>query len=71
MKDCYSSLTCVNGLVYTFGLTGQYKVFKADKSFHLVDEGDLGSPVSATPAIADGKMFIRTHEAILCVPAKP
>jgi len=71
MKDCYSSLVCVNGNIYAFGLTGEYKVFKAAKTFQLIGEGEVGAPVNATPAIADGKMFIRTRESLLCLPAKP
>ena len=28
---------------------------------------DLGEPVSASPAISQGQLFIRTHEALYCI----
>ena len=38
-----------------------------DKTFDVVGKNALGEPVSASPAISQGQLFIRTHEHLYCI----
>ena len=66
MGKCFASLISVEGKIYAFGRDGDYKVFRASADFELLTEGNLGAGVHATPAVADGKLFVRTDEKLLC-----
>jgi hypothetical protein len=37
----------------------------------LVGQTDLGTPTYASPALAKGRVFIRTTEDLLCIDASP
>ncbi len=45
---------------------GQVFVVKADKKFELIRESNLGEGVFATPAMADGKLFVRGLNHLYC-----
>jgi hypothetical protein len=45
-------------------------VFKADREFDLVRKGDLGQPVSASPALVDGKLYVRGSTHLFCFGTK-
>ncbi len=49
---------------------GQFFVFKADREFDLVRKGDLGQPVSASPALVDGRLYVRGATHLFCFGAK-
>ena len=60
-----------NGKVFCLNEDGETYVFKAGKSFELLGvnrlaEDDMGM---ATPAIADGKLLIRTSARLYCIAA--
>ncbi|OYW18156.1 MAG: hypothetical protein B7Z55_11165, partial [Planctomycetales bacterium 12-60-4] len=42
-------------------------VFRAADEFQEVAEHDLGESVLATPAVLDGRLYVRTTENVLCV----
>ena len=42
-------------------------VMAADKEFKRIAKNKIGSACLATPAISEGKLFIRTREQIFCV----
>ena len=46
-------------------------MFKAAATYELVAEGDLGAGIHATPAVGDGKLFVRTDEKLLCFQNAP
>ncbi len=49
---------------------GQFFAFKAGREFELVRKGDIGEPVSASPALVDGKLYIRGASHLFCFGAK-
>jgi outer membrane protein assembly factor BamB len=55
------------GLIYVSGESGKTYVLRVSDKFELVATNDLGSPILASPAIADGKLLLRTREALYCI----
>ena len=46
--------------------SGQVFVLKADRKFEVVRQENLGEAVFASPAMADGKLFIRGANNLYC-----
>ncbi len=55
----YASPILVGDRVYALDLLGVMHIFKADKEYQSIAEPKLGEPSSCTPAILDGRMFVR------------
>ena len=50
-----------------YGVTddGKVVVLNAGKNFKLLAENDLGEPSRATPAVADGRLYLRTESSLI------
>ena len=47
--------------------SGVTVVFQANRDgLEILAENDLGEETNATPAIGDGRIYLRTHEALWC-----
>jgi hypothetical protein len=57
----------VNGKVYAVSEQGDVYVFPAAPSFRLLAKNAVGEPVSATPAVADNRLFIRGKTHLFCI----
>jgi outer membrane protein assembly factor BamB len=57
----------IDGKVYAISEDGVVYVFEAALTFKLLGKNPLGEPVSATPAVADNRLFIRTKTHLLCI----
>lgn len=55
------------GKVFCLSEEGTTYVVKAGPEFELLGRNALGEVALATPAVADGRLFIRTAEAVYCV----
>lgn len=55
------------GLIYFAGESGTTFVVKASEKFELVAENELESPILASPAVARGKLILRTESELICV----
>jgi outer membrane protein assembly factor BamB len=53
-----------NGLIYCFNERGLTMVLKASKTFEIVSKNDLGERALASPAAADGALYLRTEKAL-------
>jgi outer membrane protein assembly factor BamB len=53
------------GYVYIASEDGDVFVVKAGATYELVATNQLDAPVLATPAISDGRLFIRTTNEVL------
>ncbi|MCA9139828.1 MAG: PQQ-binding-like beta-propeller repeat protein [Planctomycetales bacterium] len=62
-----ASLVAAAGLVYFTTDDGETIVMKAAKTPEIVQTNLLGESVFASPAISDGKIFIRTDEHLFCI----
>jgi outer membrane protein assembly factor BamB len=61
----------IDGKVYAASEQGDVFVFAADpKGFHLLARNALGEGISATPAVANGCLFIRTESFVYCIGKK-
>jgi outer membrane protein assembly factor BamB len=56
----YSSPVAGDGKLYAASARGTVTVFAAGDGFRVLARNDLREPIVATPALADGKLYVRT-----------
>ncbi len=66
VKDVTASPVLVGDEILVIAETGRYFVLKAGREFEIVRQGDLGQPVSASPAVVDGKLYVRGATHLFC-----
>jgi outer membrane protein assembly factor BamB len=66
-KPVSSSPVFIDGKVYAACEDGTVYVFAADTTFQLLARNTVGEPVSATPAVANGRLYIRGREHLFCI----
>jgi outer membrane protein assembly factor BamB len=66
LGDYYASPVAGDGKIYLANLEGKITVLKAGTDWQILSSGDLGEQVIATPAIADGRIYIRTEATLYC-----
>jgi len=59
-----------DGKVYIATEAGTLCAFKAGKEAELIASVELGEECLATPAIANGRLFVRTSKSLICFGAK-
>lgn len=62
-----ASILAANGLAYFLSDDGVMTVVKPGKEFQVVAQSQLGEPVSASPAVYDGQLFLRGHRNLFCI----
>jgi outer membrane protein assembly factor BamB len=58
---------CSDGKIFCLSEEGTTYVVKAGKEFELLGKNVLGEVSLATPAVAGGRLFLRTREALYCI----
>ena len=66
LGEYYASPIAGDGKIYLVNLDGQVTVLKAGAQWEVLSTGDLHERVTATPAIADGRVYIRTDGMLYC-----
>lgn len=66
----YSSPVAADGKIYITSHTGKVSVLKAGAEQELLAVNDVEDEVLATPALVDGRVLIRTKEAVVCYGSK-
>jgi hypothetical protein len=56
--------------LYGLSTDGRAIVIAAARNFELLGITDLGEPTRATPAVHQGRMYLRTESSLACLPAK-
>ena len=56
-----------DGKVYFFSETGETLVLEAGRELTVLARNDLGERVVSSPAVSDGRIFIRTDESLFAV----
>ena len=70
-EDMYtSSPTLVGDLIYLFGLESCQVVKPGKEEAEVVGEGKLGEECVTSPALRDGRLFIRSKEHLFCIGKK-
>ncbi len=62
----FSSPIAADGKVFTVSEDGKMAILKAGGEWEVTKVIDFNEPVHATPAIADGRIYVRTHSALYC-----
>lgn len=62
----FASPVAADDKIYLVGEGGAVSVLKADAQWEILKVNTLDDEVYATPAIADGRIYIRTRSAIYC-----
>jgi outer membrane protein assembly factor BamB len=63
----YGSPVCVGGNLYCITIDGDVVVLKAGPKYELLAVNPLGQKSHATPAVSDGRMFIRTVSRLTAI----
>ena len=63
----FSSPICIDGKIYCVDRDGKVVVIAASNRYELVAKNDLLDPSKATPAVSDGRMYIRTEAKLFSI----
>ena len=66
----YGSPLCVDGKLYGIEESGKVVVVEAGPTFKELGTADLGDGSHSTPAVANGRLFLRTFQRLKCLEAK-
>lgn len=69
--DYYASPVAGDGKIYLASLDGKVSVLQAGADWRVLSTSDLAERVVATPAIADGRVFVRTEKTLYAFAAPP
>jgi outer membrane protein assembly factor BamB len=64
-----ASPVAADGKVFLSNSEGKIAVLKAGAQWSVIGVNDLGEDVHATPALSDGRIYVRTHGALYCFAA--
>jgi outer membrane protein assembly factor BamB len=67
----YASPVAADGKIFMVSESGKVAVLKTDGSLEVLAVNDLDELCYATPAIADGRIYIRTRSALYCFAELP
>ncbi len=67
----WTSPVLADGKLYFVNQGGDIFVVRASRQFALVATHSLRETCNASPAISDGEIFLRTHQALWCFGRKP
>jgi hypothetical protein len=57
----------IDGKVYAVSDQGEVAVFEAAPIYKFLGRSPVGEPVSASPAVADDRLFIRGDKHLFCI----
>ena len=67
MGNYFASPILINDAIYNVSTDGQLVVIKASEDFEVLSRFDFDATTHATPAVAHGKMYLRTVDALYCL----
>jgi outer membrane protein assembly factor BamB len=66
----FGSPICVGDRLYAIASDGKVTVLSATEKFEKLHEIELGETSHSTPAVADGKLYLRTESHLYCLKGK-
>ena len=66
LGDYYASPVAGDGKLFALSEEGKLTILKAGGAWEILSVNDLGEAAHATPALADGKLYVRTHKTLYC-----
>lgn len=70
MDEYFASPVAGDGKVFLLSQSGKATVLKAGAEWDVLSVSDIGEPAKATPAIADGRVYVRTDKALYAFGAR-
>jgi outer membrane protein assembly factor BamB len=67
LGDYYGSPVAGDGKIYVPAENGNIVVLAQGTPMQLLAKNDMGEPCIATPAIADGRIYVRTRQTLYCI----
>ena len=67
LGEYYASPIVGDGKIYLTGENGIVTVLKAERELKILAKNDVGGACVGSPAIADGRIYFRTRDSLLCV----
>lgn len=68
--EYFASPIYADGKIYIAGENGRMVVLKSSDKLEILAKNDMGEPIVGTPAIADGRLVVRTRGHLYCVGLK-
>jgi outer membrane protein assembly factor BamB len=66
LGEYYASPVAADGKVFLASGDGKITVLQAGAQWQLLGVNDLGEEIRATPALSDGRIYVRTRGALYC-----
>ncbi|QDU45789.1 outer membrane biogenesis protein BamB [Symmachiella dynata] len=66
-SEYFASPIYGDGKIYLAGENGFVVVLADDPDYEILAKNDMGDSIVGTPAIADGRLYIRTRTKLICV----
>jgi len=66
LGEYYASPVAAEGKVFLVNTEGKVTVLKAAAQWEVLAVNELAEDVSATPALSDGRIYLRTHGSLYC-----
>ncbi|MEW5977680.1 MAG: PQQ-binding-like beta-propeller repeat protein [Acidobacteriota bacterium] len=66
LGDYFASPVAADGKLYTISHEGKASVIRPGSDWEVLAVNDLGDSCNATPAIAEGCLYVRTHGMLYC-----
>lgn len=64
---CYASLVASGDRVYALGRDGTMLIIAAERAYRIIATCPLGEGSDATPALGDGRIYIRGRNNLWCL----
>ena len=69
LGEYYASPVAADGKVFLANTEGKITVLKAGAEWEVLAVNEIDDEVNATPALSDGRVYVRTHGALYCFSA--
>ena len=66
LGEYFASPIAADGKVFLANTEGKITVLKAGAQWEVLSVNEIDDEVSATPALSDGRVYVRTHGALYC-----
>jgi outer membrane protein assembly factor BamB len=67
LGDYFSSPVAADGKLFAVSQAGQLVVIRAGAQWDVISVTDMGEEAFATPAVGDGRLYVRTVEGLYCL----
>ncbi len=66
LGEYYASPVAADGKVFLANTEGKITVLKAGAEWEVLAVNEINDEVNATPALSDGRVYVRTRSALYC-----